>query len=109
MSYTCGLNFFEFPHQLPGDGFRIRTTGFANPEELNHIQPTFTQFQSANQIALAFQPSGQLPLIQSGLAPQFQNGFAKALTLTGVDGFIHARIMRAGFGCTQNASVVSCS
>lgn len=108
MSFVRGLDFLELTHQLPGGPLRVGAAGFANPVELNHVQPTLTQFQAANQIALTFQLSGQLPLIQSGLAPQFQNGFAKAFTLTGVDCFIHARIMRASVGCTQNASVVLC-
>ena len=108
MSFIRCLNFLELSHQLPGGNLRVRAAGLAYPVELNHIQPTLTQFQATNQIALTFQSSGQLPLIQSGLAPQFQNGFAQALALTGVDCFIHARIMRAGLGCTQNASVVSC-
>ena len=106
MSFIRCLNFMELFHQLPGGSLRVRAAGFTDPVELNHVQPTLTQFQATNQIALTFQPSGQLPLIQSGFAAQFNNGFANTLALPGVDSFVHAPIMRANGHCTQNASMV---
>lgn len=106
-SCTCGSNFIELAHQPPSDGFRGGTTGFADPIEFHDVQPTLTQFQSANQIALTFQPSGQLPLVQPRFATQFHYGFANTLALSGINSFVHAPIMRASFGCTQIASIVS--
>ena len=53
---------------------------------------------------LAPQFGRQLSLCQSGLAAQPRDRLAQALALTRVNGFVHAPIMRAALGCTQNAN-----
>ncbi len=86
------LDFCQAAHQLGSCFFRVRPTRFAQPIKLHNVEVLAPQF------------GRQLPLCQSGLAAQLRDRLAQALALTRVNGFVHAPIMRAALGCTQNAS-----
>ena len=103
-AFTMQLHGFKLLHQLTRLLGRVCTTGSAQPKELNHVEAAFAQFQAANKTALSFEFFCQLTLSQSGSGPQGHKHFVDAFALTGMDGFFHARMLRALFACFQNAS-----
>lgn len=83
---------------------RVRFARLAQPNEFNEVQAAFAQFQTPDKTVLALELCRQLPLRQPGLLSQSDNRFANALILAGINGFVHARILRALSACFQNAS-----
>ena len=99
-----GLQCSELSHQAGGFLRRVSFAGSAEPKELNHIQTSFAQFQTANQAAFTVEFCGQLPLRQSSFGAQSHQHFTNTLALAGINRFVHARMLRAIFACFQNAS-----
>jgi hypothetical protein len=75
----------------------------ANPEEFHNVHAALPEFQAADEAVFAAKFPGQLPLGQAGVLAQFYEGLADTLALLGVDRFVHARMLRAGYCCFQNA------
>lgn len=98
-----GLHCFEFSHESGGFLRGMNFTGLAKPKELDHVQAAFAQLQTANQAAFTVEFCGQLSLGQSRFGAEGEQGFANTFALTGINGFVHARMLRALFACFQNA------
>src|ERR1017187_5157673 len=99
------LDRLEFPHQPLGFLDWISFTGSAQPKELNHINAPLAQFQTPNQAPFTTKLLGQLPLRQSRFAAQGNQPLANTLAMTRMNGFLHARMLRALSACFQIASM----
>ena len=64
------VNLFQLPHQLSRRDFRPDAAHPADPKEFHHVQPTFAQFQTADEIPFTLKFRCELPLRQPGLATQ---------------------------------------
>jgi restriction system protein len=90
-------------HQTTGFFRRVRPASPANRIEFHQIKAALAQFQTTDQAAFPTQFVRQLTLRKTRFGPQANNQLANAFALPGMNGFVHARILRAQLACFQNA------
>jgi len=103
-SLACvGFEKFNLLHQLANFLHRISLARTAEPKEFNDVQTTLAQFQASNKAAFPSQFCRQLALRQASFSPKGNQQVVNAFALPGMNGFVHARILRALSACFQNA------
>ena len=102
-AWAVGVYLGELTHEAAGGLGRVGAAGPADPEELHDINAALAQFQPADETVLAVQFAGQFPLREAGILAKTDKRLAHMASLLGLDRLDHARMLRAEYGCFQNA------
>lgn len=69
--------------------------------ELDQIQPSFPKLNSGHETPFTFDPFGQYPLGVAFLGAHPDQEVPQCVLLFAMNGFLHARILRAALACFQ--------